>query len=101
MTALHPLWTFIDNINYISASDKDFCDRPITLDEILESIKYLKVNKSPGIDGLTSELYQKFAKYLALFLLEMIYESIRVESFPPTLLDFAVILQLLTVKKVQ
>ncbi len=47
MTALYPLWT-LDNINYISAPDKDFCDRPITLAEVLESIKYLKVNKSPG-----------------------------------------------------
>ncbi len=75
----------IDNINYISASDKDFCDRPITLAEILESIKYLKVNKSPGIDGLTSEFYQKFARDFAPFLLEIIYESIRVESLPPTL----------------
>ncbi len=74
----------LDNINYISASDKDFCDRPITLAEILESIKYLKVNKSPGIDGLTSELYQKCAKDLAPFLLEIIYESIKA-SFPPTL----------------
>ncbi len=70
----------IDNINYISAPDKDFCDHPITLAEILESIKYLKVNKSPGIDGLTSEFYQRFAKDLAPFLLEIIYESIRVVS---------------------
>ncbi len=83
MTALYPLWT-LDNINYISAPDKDFCDRPITLAEVLESIKYLKVNKSPGIDGLTSEFYQKFAKIWP-FLLEVIYESIRVESLPPTL----------------
>ncbi len=49
---------FAANNNYISAPDKDLCDRPITLTEV-ESIKNLKVNKSPGVDGLTSEFYQK------------------------------------------
>ncbi len=38
---------FAANNNYISAPDKDLCDRPITLTEV-ESIKNLKVNKSPG-----------------------------------------------------
>lgn len=62
----------VGSINGISAPDKDFCDRPITLVEVLESIKNVKVNKSPGVDGLTSEFYQRFAKDLAPFLLEVI-----------------------------
>lgn len=49
----------------ISASDKDYCDRSISLVEVLESIKCLKINKSPGVDGLSSEFYHKFAKDLA------------------------------------
>ncbi len=75
---------FAANNNYISAPDKDLCDRPITLTEV-ESIKNLKVNKSPGVDGLTSEFYQKFVKDLAPLLLEVIYESIRLGSLPSTL----------------
>ncbi len=61
----------IRSTNIINIIYKDFCDRPITLAEILESIKYLKVNKSQGIDGFTSEFYQKCAKDLAPLLLEI------------------------------
>lgn len=75
----------VGSINGISAPDKDFCDRRITLVEVLESIKNVKVNKSPGVDGLTSEFYQRFAKDLAPFLLEVIYESISMGSLSSTL----------------
>lgn len=75
----------VNNTKCISDQDKDFCDRPITLAEVLEAIKYLKVNKSPGVDGLTCEFYQTFAKDLAPFLLEVIYESINLGSLPSTL----------------
>lgn len=40
----------IDNIKSISTPDKDFCDCPITVVEVLEYIKYLKVNKPPSVD---------------------------------------------------
>lgn len=62
---------FAANNNYISAPDKDLCDHPITLTEVVESIKNLKVNISPGVNGLTSKFYQKFVKDLALLLLEV------------------------------
>lgn len=82
----------VGNNDYISAPDKDLCDRPITLTEVVESIKDLKVNKSPGVDGLTSEFYQKFVKDFALLLLEVIYESIRLGSLPSTLTQILITL---------
>ncbi len=48
-------------------------------------LKALKINKSPGTDGLTAEFYKCFAEELAPFLLEMFSESIQSENLPPSL----------------
>ncbi len=75
----------VGNIDYISAPEKDLCDLPITLTEVVESIKNVKVTKFPSLDSLTSKFCQKCVKYLAPLLLEVIYESIRLGSLPSTL----------------
>lgn len=61
------------------------CDNPITLNEVKLAIRRLKVNKSPGVDGLTSEFYITFAEHLAPFLLHVFTESIESETLLPTL----------------
>lgn len=60
----------------ILTEDKIFCDKPITIKEILDSINHLKNNKSPGTDGLISEFYKSFAQKMAPFLLHVFNESI-------------------------
>lgn len=40
--------------NPINTADQEFCDHPIALKEIVDSINSLKNNKSPGVDGITS-----------------------------------------------
>lgn len=77
----------VGNNDSISAPDKDLCDLHITLTEVVESIKNLKVNKLPGVDGLTSKFCPTFVKDLAPLLLEVIYESIRLGSLPSTLIQ--------------
>lgn len=47
---------FIPKINDIG---KNLCDTPIQIQDISEAIDKLKLNKSPGNDGLTSEFYKK------------------------------------------
>lgn len=46
-----------------SDTDMMLCDKPVTLKEIKDAINLLK--KSPGMDGLVSELYKLFATKLA------------------------------------
>ena len=49
---------FFDSL--CNVSSLKLCEEPFTVVEIVESIKHLKTNKSPGTDGLTSELYTLF-----------------------------------------
>ena len=37
-------------------SEKEYCNRDISIQELTDAIKSMKPNKSPGSDGLTSEL---------------------------------------------
>lgn len=61
------------------------CDAPLTLQEITDPINSLKHNKSPGVDGVTSEFYRAFVQQLAPFLLKVFTQSINNEPLPPTL----------------
>lgn len=75
----------LQNIQQLNMVDKDFCDAPITTNEIVEAINSLKNGKSPGTDGLTSEFYKLFSKKITPFLLEVFRESIEKTFLPPTL----------------
>ncbi|XP_051811827.1 LINE-1 reverse transcriptase homolog isoform X1 [Acanthochromis polyacanthus] len=69
----------------LSQVDKELCDKNITLKEVEDAINLLKLNKSPGNDGLTSEFYKRFSASLCPFLLKVFEESIDRESLPATL----------------
>lgn len=53
-------------------ADKDYCDTPLTLAEVIDSITLLKNNKSP--DGLSAEFYKAFS-----------WKSIENDTLPPSL----------------
>ena len=82
----------IPDINQLSEADSIFCDRPIVLNEIIDAINHLKINKSPGIDGFTAEFYKQFCESLAPFLKEVYRESTDRGSLPPTLCQGLIIL---------
>lgn len=75
----------INNVKPIGEPNQIICDSPITLKEISDAISKLRLNKSPGTDGLTSEFYKAFSIQLAPFLLQVIAESITKEQLPPSL----------------
>lgn len=57
VTVMIRLLFFLDslkNTNTISALEKEFCDQDIVLEEVVDSIKHLKCNKSPGNDGIAA-----------------------------------------------
>ena len=45
---------------FLSESDKGLCDSELCLPEIMNAVKKISKNKSPGPDGLTAELYCYF-----------------------------------------
>lgn len=59
----------------VNNQDKDECDAEIKIEEIEEAINQLKVNKSPGIDGITNEFYKAFKDKL-LKILKQVYDEI-------------------------
>lgn len=65
---------FLDNqyINALNEEEKNNCEGNITYDEIIEIIKIMKQNKSPGIDGIPVELYIYFWLDLGHFLVRSI-----------------------------
>lgn len=79
--------TFLNSLTVkaIEKHDMELCDKPITLVEIKDAIHLLKTNKSPGTDGLTSELYKAFVDELAPFLYEVFVESLEKEHLPTTM----------------
>ena len=50
--------TYLENT--VPDEDKHKCDKFPTLDECTDAVKAMKLNKSPGLDGLTTEFYQMF-----------------------------------------
>jgi len=79
---------FFESTNHnkvIPLEDKEACDNDISQSEILLAIKSLKNNKSPGSDGLTSELYKMFAERLSPFLLKVFEESLESEALPASM----------------
>lgn len=86
---------FIDsltNSKTINEDQKEHCDSSICIKEVLQAITELKLNKSPGIDGLNSEFYKTFSEELAPFLLKLFLQSIEYGKLPPTLTQGLIIL---------
>ena len=52
------------NLPKLNQEEIENLNRPITSTEFKTVIKYIQKNKSPGPDGFTGELYQKFRKKL-------------------------------------
>ena len=52
------------NLPKLNQQEIDDLNRPITNTEIKTVIKHLTTNKSPGPDGFTGEIYQKFREEL-------------------------------------
>jgi hypothetical protein len=44
----------------LSEKDKSICDGEITVTECSDAVNEMKLNKSPGLDGLSVEFYRTF-----------------------------------------
>ena len=66
---------FLKDLPMLEDLDKNVCDEPIVLNEIIDSIKDMDNDKSPGPDGLSKEFYMTFIDIFAPMLLKL-YENI-------------------------
>ena len=73
MDNLEDMDKFLENYNFPKLNQKEIenLNRPITSMDIETVIRNLPANKSPGPDGFTAELYQKFRDELTLILLKL------------------------------
>ena len=68
----------LDLDNILSQAEKYFCDQFPSIEECGVAVNNLKCNKSPGLDGLTSEFYKTFwddIKILFYSALKQIFEN--------------------------
>ena len=61
----------INCTSYLNDKEKENCEK--TISELFQAVQNLKRHKSPGIDGIIPEFYQKFWIYLKTPLLNMIH----------------------------
>ena len=54
----------------LSEKDKSICDGEITVTECSDAVNEMKLNKSPGLDGLSVEFYRTFWDKLKYFLIK-------------------------------
>ena len=66
---------FFKDIPQLSEESRNSCEGNISKDECLESLKSMKLNKSPGNDGFTVEFYLTFWPQLGGLLAEVFNES--------------------------
>ena len=75
---------YLNNVNlpnYLTISDCKMCDLDFTTEEVRKTVKTLKLNKSPGMVGLTYEFYQTFWDQLEANYMYMIKESFEKKIF--------------------
>ena len=62
--------------NSLSETDREICDLNITNEEGRNALFSMKLNKSPGSDGLSVEFYQSFWKYLSPSFINALQDSV-------------------------
>ena len=57
---------YIENLNLpsLDEAEKEFCDRPLSEQEIGEALKLMNVGSAPGSDGIPTEFYIKFWEHI-------------------------------------
>lgn len=83
----------------IKEDKTNFCDRPISVGEVLPAIQRLKLNNSPETDDLISEFYLTFADQLGPFPLNVYTERLINQSVQPSTLSEGLLTLIQKLKK--
>ena len=66
----------------LTKEESKSCDGYVTLEETTEAINNLKLNKSPGIDGLSTNFYKQFWDILGPILVKVFNQSYDSQKLP-------------------
>ena len=75
MGNLEEMDEFLEKLPKLNQEKIENLNRPIRRTEIKTVIKNLPTNKSPGPDGFTGEVYQKFREELTPILLKLVKKT--------------------------
>lgn len=80
---------FFEHLNLPKLSEEDmrYLERPITLEEVNKTIQSLPSGKTPGIDGIPSEFYKRFAEDLGPEMLKTFSSAIDMGQLPPSMTE--------------
>ena len=82
---LHPEFFTSVPAPKLTAKQKTFCDAQLKEEELFETLKSFRKNKSPGLDGLTAEFYITFWDQLKHMLLHVYENSFSLGILPESL----------------
>jgi hypothetical protein len=81
----------LDKTEYIGVLDPDL-DQPISMNEIMGALKKLKLNKSPGLDGIRNEVLKSLPTYWLEVVMELFNRIQANECFPDEITDIEVVM---------
>ena len=78
---------FFNNITTpkLSEQEKQSLETDLTLNELFKNLKTFQKNKSPGLDGLTAEMYTSFWDELKSKLIQVFEDSYIKGTLPETM----------------
>lgn len=74
------------------AAQRDYLETPVQLEELQSAVYSLANNKSPGLDGLPTEIYGKFGDILLPQLLKIFQDSSTRHQLPDSMQEAVIIL---------
>ena len=74
----------INNLNKLSEQEAELLEGEITEIECKHAIKNMKLNKSPGSDGIPAEFYISFWENIKQILLESLNSAYQIVELSPT-----------------
>ena len=94
MDNLEKMGEFLEKCNFPKQNQEEIenLNRPITSTEIETVIRNLPANKSPGPDGFTAEVYQKFTEVLTPILLKLFQKIAEEGKLPNSLYEATITL---------
>ena len=78
---------YLENVNLppLKPESQDLCEGLISLPECENAVNWMKLNNSPGVDGLPIEFYRVFCAEIGNFLVEMYNECFENNMLPASM----------------